>query len=492
MRLLAWLAARIPAQLRSSKQTAGARAALDVPAAAVPAGRRTTGPARTTHSAPASASAAVRRRRHCVSRAAARGPHQRRHVIRAITQTLLPKGDRITIELERRGRVTAASASTIPDRVFFDFAERRARRDRVAERGRDDRRARSSRSVRRRRRHASGVDARRARAGRRAALQRVPALRPVPARHRRRSGRAPARRLGAQRSTPCRTAAIAAAKRASSAHRSTTGRRHDRRRPISAARAAQRRRRRPHRRPPRRRARAAATTRSRGSSASASRASSSTRATAATTPARRSNGVTEAELVLDVALRLEKLLAQQPGVRSRADAPHERVHSARGAHGDRQSRRRRSVPVDSRERAAAQPAVRGIETYFLNFATNPEAEAVAARENAVERADDGHAAGDRQGDRAQQQARGIARARDAACRRRWCGGCRRRARASRDLGVKQAPFVVLIGAADAERAGRDRVPDQQGRGVACSSSRRTGSTIAQALARRDRADIRRR
>ncbi len=32
--------------------------------------------------------------------------------------------------------------------------------------------------------------------------------------------------------------------------------------------------------------------------------------------------------------------------------------------------------------AHRQSAVSGVETYFLNFASNPEAEAVAARENA--------------------------------------------------------------------------------------------------------------
>ena len=32
---------------------------------------------------------------------------------------------------------------------------------------------------------------------------------------------------------------------------------------------------------------------------------------------------------------------------------------------------------------AATPSARGVETYFLNFASNPDAEAVAARENAA-------------------------------------------------------------------------------------------------------------
>ena len=32
---------------------------------------------------------------------------------------------------------------------------------------------------------------------------------------------------------------------------------------------------------------------------------------------------------------------------------------------------------------AATPTARGVETYFLNFASNPEASAVAARENSA-------------------------------------------------------------------------------------------------------------
>ena len=70
-------------------------------------------------------------------------------------------------------------------------------------------------------------------------------------------------------------------------------------------------------------------------------------------PGAQANGVTEAELVLDVALRLEKLLSAAAGRRSRAHPPHQRIHPARGTHGHRQSRGRGPVPVDSRERAPA-------------------------------------------------------------------------------------------------------------------------------------------
>ena len=76
--------------------------------------------------------------------------------------------------------------------------------------------------------------------------------------------------------------------------------------------------------------------RCRASSASASRGSSSIPGMAATIPGAQVRGLNEAELVLDIALRLEKLLDEGAGRRGRADAPDQRLRPARGAHGDRQ------------------------------------------------------------------------------------------------------------------------------------------------------------
>ena len=97
--------------------------------------------------------------------------------------------------------------------------------------------------------------------------------------------------------------------------------------------------------------------------------------------------------------------------------------------------------------ASRNTKARGIETYFLNFASNPEAAAVAARENSAS-AQAMHSLPDIvQGDRAEQQDRRVAR-----LRRHGAAGDGRAAGDARtselqDLGVKQAPFVVLIGAA---------------------------------------------
>ena len=96
--------------------------------------------------------------------------------------------------------------------------------------------------------------------------------------------------------------------------------------------------------------------------------------------------------------------------------------------------------------ASRNPRAQGVETYFLNFATNPDAEAVAARENA----------GSAQSmNRLPAIVKAIAlnnkldESRDFAemVQRSMVQRLSQRNRQLRDLGVKQAPFVVLIGAA---------------------------------------------
>ncbi len=97
------------------------------------------------------------------------------------------------------------------------------------------------------------------------------------------------------------------------------------------------------------------------------------------TPAR---GLTEAALTLDVALRLEKLLQKEPGVevvltrRTDVFIPlEERTAIANRHNADLFL----SIHANSSRSASAK----GVETYFLSFASSPEAEAVAARENSA-------------------------------------------------------------------------------------------------------------
>ncbi len=95
--------------------------------------------------------------------------------------------------------------------------------------------------------------------------------------------------------------------------------------------------------------------------------------------------------------------------------------------------------------ASRNPKARGIETYFLNFASNPEAEAVAARENSAS-GKTMHSLPDIV--RAIALNNKIDESRDFAeiVQKSMVKKLAREERELRDLGVKQAPFVVLIGA----------------------------------------------
>jgi N-acetylmuramoyl-L-alanine amidase len=159
-------------------------------------------------------------------------------------------------------------------------------------------------------------------------------------------------------------------------------------------------------------------------------------------PGARAKGLTEADVVLDVALRLEQLLLKQPGVevmltrRTDVFIPlEERTEIANREDAD--------LFLSIHANAHRSPKARGVETYFLNFASNPDAQAVAARENAAS-------------GRTMHSLPDIVRAitlnnkldesRDFATLVQRAMISRLRTHDVRDLGVKQAPFVVLIGA----------------------------------------------
>jgi N-acetylmuramoyl-L-alanine amidase len=154
--------------------------------------------------------------------------------------------------------------------------------------------------------------------------------------------------------------------------------------------------------------------------------------------------ISEAELVLDVALRLEQLLLKSRGFdvlltrRKNVFVPlEERTAMANRAHAD--------LFLSIHANASRRTAARGIETYILNFASNADAEAVAARENAAS-------------GRSMHQLPDIVKAialNNKLDESREFASVVQASLASRlgasdnglrDLGVKQAPFVVLIGA----------------------------------------------
>jgi N-acetylmuramoyl-L-alanine amidase len=161
-------------------------------------------------------------------------------------------------------------------------------------------------------------------------------------------------------------------------------------------------------------------------------------------PGAHVKGLSEADLTLDVALRLEKLLLRQPGVeviqtrRTNAFVPlEERTDLANRSGAD--------IFLSIHANASADRRARGVETYYLNFAPTAEAEALAARENAAST-------------RPMRQLPDIVRAialnnkldesRDLArlVQEALFAQVRKSDRKVRNLGVKQAPFMVLVGA----------------------------------------------
>jgi N-acetylmuramoyl-L-alanine amidase len=161
-------------------------------------------------------------------------------------------------------------------------------------------------------------------------------------------------------------------------------------------------------------------------------------------PGAQARGITEAELTLDIALRLERLLSKEAGfevvMTRRTDtfvSLEERTAIANRVGAD--------LFLSIHSNASSAATASGIETYFLNFAPNPEAEAVAARENAGS-------------SRTMRSLPEIVRAialnnkidesRDFASivQNAMYTQMRKSNKELRNLGVKQAPFMVLIGA----------------------------------------------
>jgi N-acetylmuramoyl-L-alanine amidase len=156
------------------------------------------------------------------------------------------------------------------------------------------------------------------------------------------------------------------------------------------------------------------------------------------------SGISESELVLDVSLRLKKLLENQPGMEvvmtreSDVFIPLEQ----RTAMANREGA---DLFLSIHANASRNLKARGVETYFLNFAANPEAEAVAARENSAS-GQTMHRLPDIV--RAITLNNKIDESRDFAdtVQKAMVRTLSTRNRELLDRGVKQAPFVVLIGA----------------------------------------------
>lgn len=155
-------------------------------------------------------------------------------------------------------------------------------------------------------------------------------------------------------------------------------------------------------------------------------------------------GLEEKDVALDVALRLGHLLHRRLGAdviyTRRTDkfiSLEERTAIANRAHAD--------LFISIHANSSSDPDVRGVETYFLNFTTSPDALQVAARENATS---------DRSVHELSDLVRKIAlsdkidesREFAADVQQSLYDGLAPGNPGLKNRGVKQAPFAVLIGA----------------------------------------------
>ncbi|MGA7156046.1 MAG: N-acetylmuramoyl-L-alanine amidase [Acidobacteriaceae bacterium] len=155
-------------------------------------------------------------------------------------------------------------------------------------------------------------------------------------------------------------------------------------------------------------------------------------------------GIEEKNVVLDVALRLGKLLHDRLGaevVYTRDDDTFVPLETRTAIANKAQADLFISVHANSSQ----DPTVRGVEVYYLNFTSDPEAMQVASRENAVSN-ESVHELSDLVKKIALKdkidESRELAADVDASL----YGGLRRGNPGLKNRGVKKAPFVVLIGA----------------------------------------------
>ena len=156
------------------------------------------------------------------------------------------------------------------------------------------------------------------------------------------------------------------------------------------------------------------------------------------------NGLLEKDLVLDVALRLGRLLETRLGadvIYTRDDDTFIPLETRTAIANEHQADLFISVHANS----SSDPSARGVETYYLNFTSDPGALEVAARENAVS---------EKSIFELQDLVKKITlkdkidESRELATDVQQClyAGLATRHSTLRDRGVKKAPFVVLIGA----------------------------------------------
>ena len=161
-------------------------------------------------------------------------------------------------------------------------------------------------------------------------------------------------------------------------------------------------------------------------------------------PGATSNGLHEADVVLDIARRLARRLGAQPGVEvvmTRNDDTFVPLRKRTALANEVQADLFLSIHAN----ASRNPKAHGVETYFLDFALDPEAERIAARENLAASGKMKDLQGLLETIAANSKLR-ESREFAAAIQRGMVSKLRPVNADLRDLGVKQAPFFVLIGA----------------------------------------------
>jgi N-acetylmuramoyl-L-alanine amidase len=156
------------------------------------------------------------------------------------------------------------------------------------------------------------------------------------------------------------------------------------------------------------------------------------------------NGLMEKDLVLDVALKLGKLLQDRMGaqvVYTRDDDTFIPLETRTAIANKEQADLFISIHANS----SSDPLARGIETYYLNFTSSPDALEVAARENAVSEKSI-HELQDLVKKIALKEK--IEESREFALdvQKSLYSGLVVKSPGLHDRGVKKAPFIVLIGA----------------------------------------------
>jgi N-acetylmuramoyl-L-alanine amidase len=156
------------------------------------------------------------------------------------------------------------------------------------------------------------------------------------------------------------------------------------------------------------------------------------------------NGLMEKDLVLDVALRLGRLLETRLGadvIYTRDDDTFIPLETRTAVANEHQADLFISVHANS----SPDPSARGVETYYLNFTSNADALEVAARENAVSQKSIFELQDLVKKITLKEK---IEESRELASdvQQSLYGGLAGRHSTLRDRGVKKAPFVVLIGA----------------------------------------------